>query len=267
MFIDTHAHLSNELYEKDVEEILRNAKSNGVDKIISIGCNLKEATESANLADKYQMVYSSAGLYPHDNKEESNIPDKEKLKMISIIASHPKVVAIGECGLDYKKPSIDEVKRSKDEQKDLFRMQIELSREVDLPVIIHSRYATLDTLKILKEEMYNSPFRAVWHCFGEDENVAKDLIEMGLMISITGIVTYPNAEELSKTVRSIPIESIMLETDSPFLLPQQLKNDGGKWNEPAYVKIIGEEIARIKGISADEVGRITSQNATNFFKL
>lgn len=267
MFIDTHAHLSNELYEKDVEEILRNAESNGVDKIISIGCNLKEATESANLADKYQMVYSSAGLYPHDNKEESNIPDKEKLKMISIIASHPKVVAIGECGLDYKKPSIDEVKRSKDDQKDLFRMQIGLSRELDLPVIIHSRYATLDTLKILKEEMSDSPFRAVWHCFGEGEDVAKDLVEMGIMISLTGIVTYPNAEELRKAVRSIPLENIMLETDSPFLLPQQLRNGEVKWNEPAYVKIIEEEIARIREISADEVGRITSQNAVKFFKL
>ncbi len=269
MLIDTHAHLVDEKLKDNIEDILGSAKRSGVEKTISIGCSVKEARASVELAEKYSSVYTTVGLYPHDSgdEEEQKIPLEKRLLEIDGLASHDRVVAIGECGLDYSTPPPWEKERTPEEQDYLFRKQISIARKHNLPVAIHSREATEDTLHILQNEMKKGEFKAVWHCFVDTKGVAKQLVALNIMISFTGIITYPSGKSLHKVVEALPLEKVMVETDAPYLVPQTQRSEGIKVNEPQYVTIVAKKIAEIKGISYDQVAETTTQNAIRFFNL
>ena len=269
MLIDTHAHLAYEGLAGRIDDVISKAKANGVDKIISIGCFLNEAVRSLDLASKYHEVYATVGLYPHDNGDdvERAMSMDERLDKVRELAKSPKIVAIGECGLDYSEPAPTELARTKGEQETLFRRQIGIARDLNLPVVIHSRRATEDTIRILESELENGKFRAVQHCFSDNLEVAQKLISMGFMISLTATITYPTGKDVAEAIKNVPLTSIMIETDSPFLVPHKERSAGVKLNEPCYVKMVAEKIAEIKGISLDEVAEITTKNAQEFFKL
>ena len=253
MIVDTHTHA-----------ILEENNNDRADFEILIGHTLKEAKNAIKQAKIHKHVFATCGLYPHDIKPEDEIPDEKKLLEIEILAKNEKVVGIGECGLDFTKPKLPEIKRTKKKQIKLFTSQINLAKKLNLPIIIHSRLATEELFIVLKQE---SPFQSVWHCFTENYITAKKALDLGLMLSITGIITYANANDLRDAVKKIPLENIMLETDSPYLVPQKAKDKGVKVNSSKYVRLIAQEIAGIKGISQKKVEDITSKNAFDFFKL
>lgn len=267
MFIDSHAHLASPQFANNIEEIISNARQNKVEKIITIGCTIAEAKASIKIAEKYAEVYATAGIYPNDTKNdtEANWPLDKKIEEIEQLASHEKVVAIGECGLDFSETHSAEINRGPTEQFERFEKQIALAEKLNKPFIIHSREATADTLRILKS--YGKPLNAVWHCFSESLETAEEALKLGLMLSFTGNITYKKNTELKDLVRQIPIDKIMIETDSPYLTPHKARSVKVKVNEPQYVRMIAEEIALIKGISIEEVAERTTQNTSKFYSL
>lgn len=253
MIVDTHTHKTSDESDKQRADIE-----------ILIGHTLEEARNAIKIAKSQKHVFATCGLYPHDIKPENEIPDSEKLKQIELLAKEDKVVGIGECGLDFTEPRLPEIKRDMNSQIELFTAQIGLSKKLGLPIIIHSRLATTELLEIIRKE---KTFPAVWHCFTEGYEIAQQALDLGLMLSITGIVTYPNAKDLQETIKKIPLEKILLETDSPYLVPSAAKAEGIKENSSKYVRLIAQKIAEIKGISQKEVEDKTTENAFAFFKL
>lgn len=254
MLIDTHAHLDMREFNDDREDVIKRAQDAGVEYIITIGTTVESSRDAVLLAEKYDCIYAAIGIHPHDVKDVLH-PAYEILRHF---AKHDKVVAYGEVGLDYyyeHSPRAD--------QKQKFRDMLREARELDLPVIIHDRDAHEDTIRILSEE-WSPDLGGVMHCFSGDTAMAHKVIEMGLSISIAGPVTFQKAESLREVVRQVPIEHILIETDAPYLAPHPLR---GKRNEPAFVRHTAEAIARIKGLSFDDVARITSFNAMQLFSI
>jgi TatD DNase family protein len=254
MLIDTHAHLEMREFNDDREDVIKRAREAGVEYIITIGTTIESSRDAVLLADKYDFIYAAIGIHPHEVKDILH-PAYEILRHF---AQHKKVVAYGEIGLDYHyehSPRTD--------QKRKFRDMLREARELDLPVIVHDRDAHEDTLQILSEE-WSPDLGGVLHCFSGDVAMAKHVIEMGFSISIAGPITFPKAESLREVVRQIPIENLLIETDSPYLAPQPVR---GKRNEPAFVRHTAEAIAALKGLSADDVARITSFNAMELFGI
>ncbi|MFH0935445.1 MAG: TatD family hydrolase [Candidatus Omnitrophota bacterium] len=252
MLIDTHAHLDFPEFDKDRDEVIKRAKLAGVDYIINIGSSLRGSERSLELARRYENIYAAIGIHPH----EADRFDKEAEGSIRKLASGSKVVAIGETGLDYYKNF-----SRRENQLSLFASLIKIARELALPLVIHSRNADEDTLKILKSAL---PLKAVVHCFSGSEDFLKACLDLGLLVSFTCNITYKKADDLKALVKLAPLERFFLETDAPYLAPQQLR---GRRNEPANVKILAEEVARIKGIGIDEVAAVTSGNAKKFFNI
>ncbi len=252
MFIDTHCHLDFPEFNHDREEVIQRAKTQGIDYIINIGSSLENTKVSLELAEHYDFIYATAGLHPHEADKFN--PDIRN--SLEALAKKDKVVAIGEIGLDYYK------NYSKGEnQKPLFISLVKLAKDLGKPVVIHSRQAQDDTLKILKEQM---PQKVVVHCFSGDENFLKECLALGFFISFTCNLTYRKADNLRSLAKITPLERLFLETDAPFLPPEGFR---GKRNEPMYVKFLAQEIAGIKEVSIEEVARVTSDNAKNFFGL
>ncbi|NQV13199.1 MAG: TatD family hydrolase [Parcubacteria group bacterium] len=254
MLIDTHAHLFKE-YDKDRAEVIQRALDNGVEKIINIGCNLQLSQTSIDLAAKYDNIYASVGIHPHDGDEDDL---GKAMAEIHRLAQQPKVVAIGEIGLDYFSL---EKESEKEVQKKLFREQLAIAKELDLPVILHCRDAYQDMLKILQSDKVN---RGVAHCFLGNREAAKRFIEQGLHLSFTGVITFKKQDEILQVVKETPLEKIMVETDCPYLAPEPNR---GKRNEPAYVRQIAEQVATIKEIGMDKIEETTTNNAINLFNL
>jgi len=252
MFIDTHCHLDFEQFDNDREEVIQRAKELGIDYIINIGSSLAGSEKSIELAKKYDFIFATVGIHPHE-ADNFNEETKEKLY---VLAKNPKVVAIGEIGLDYFKSY-----SSKESQERLFLCLIDLAKQLNLPLVIHCRDAQRDILKILKQEKIN---KAVVHCFSGDEDFLDSCLKEGFFISFTCNVTYKNAQHLREMIRIVPLNRLMLETDAPFLPPQQFR---GKRNEPAYVRFLAKFIAEIKGVEIEALGRITTENAKEFFNL
>jgi len=252
MLIDTHCHLDFPEFEQDRDEVIRRAKNQGIDYIINIGSSLEGSRKSLELARRYDYIYATAGIHPH----EADRFDKKQEVAIRELAKEKKVVAIGETGLDYYK----NYSRA-DNQKPLFVSLVRLAKDLNLPLVIHTRKAQGDTLGILKEAM---PLKAVVHCFSGDEDSLKECLDLGFFISFTCNITYKKAEDLRSLVKVVPLERLMLETDAPFLSPEGFR---GKRNEPSGVRLLAEEIARIKEISVDEIAGVTTANAKEFFKL
>jgi TatD DNase family protein len=258
MLIDTHTHLDDTRYEGDREAMIARAREAGVGAFITIGCDLATSRAAVELADRYPFVYASIGVHPH---EVRHIGD-DWYDEFRRLAQHPKVVAYGEIGLDYhynySPPKL---------QRERFREQILLARELRLPVVIHTREAQEDTIGILKEE-HAADIGGVFHCFTGDAWLARDGLDLGFDLSFSGVVTFQNAAMLREIVKTVPMDRILIETDCPYLTPAPHR---GKRNEPAYVRLVAEAIAGVKStaapVSVDEVGRLTSANARRLFKL
>ena len=255
MLIDTHAHLDFKEFDKDCDKVIKRAFENDVEKIINIGCNLDRSQASIDLAHKYENIFASIGVHPHDGKKNSIDEISEKLFEM---AQEKKVVAIGEIGLDYYRL---EKENDKDIQKKVFRTQLDIAKEFDLPVILHCRDAYEDMIDIIKKDNFK---RGVSHCFLGSKEIAKRYLELGFYISFTGVITFKNAGEVIDVVREIPLERILVETDAPFLAPEPHR---GKRNEPAYVKYVAEKIATIKEIGYDQVAKVTTKNAEELFGI
>jgi TatD DNase family protein len=254
MYIDTHVHLNAEQYNDDLEEVINRALDAGVKQMVVVGFDRKTIHRAIALAELYEFIYAVVGWHPVDAIDCTD----EDLKWIEELALHKKVVAIGETGLDYYWD-----KSPKDVQQEVFRKQIQLAQRVNLPIVIHNRDATEDVIRILKEENAEKT-GGVMHCFGGSVDTANTCIEMNFMISLGGPVTFKNAKKPKEVATEIPLEWLMIETDAPYLAPHPHR---GKRNEPALVLLVAEEIARLKNITIEEVGRITTENAKRFYRL
>ncbi len=258
MLIDTHTHLDDARYESDREAMIARAREGGVDTMITIGCDLATSRSAVALAGHYPFVYASIGVHPHEVK---HITDGwyDELRQL---ARENKVVAYGEIGLDYHYNHSDP-----DLQRRRFREQLQLARELSLPVIIHTREAQDDTIRILKEERA-SEIGGVFHCFSGDAWLAKDALDLGFYLSFSGILTFQNATMLRDIAKTVPADRLLIETDCPYLTPIPHR---GKRNEPAYVKHVAETLATITSngntLTAEDIGRLTSDNARRLFKI
>lgn len=252
MLIDTHCHLDFPEFNPDRDEVIKRAKSQGIGYIVNIGSSLEGSKKSLELACAYDFIYATVGIHPHS----ADMFDENAKEQVKKFIQQKKVAAIGEIGLDYYKNY-----SKADNQKSLFIFLIRLAGEIGLPVVIHNRQAEQDALGIIKEAM---PVRAVVHCFSGDEFFLKACLDLGFLVSFTCNITYKKSQGLRNLVKITPLERLMLETDAPFLPPEDFR---GRRNEPLYVKYLAREIARIKEISEEEVARVTTENAINFFGL
>jgi len=252
MFIDTHCHLDFPEFNQDRGQVIKRAKDQGIGYIINIGSSIDGSKRSVELSRQYDNIYATIGIHPHDADSFNN---KDEI-ILRELAGKNKVVAIGEIGLDYFKNY-----SKSDNQRKLFVSLIKLAKDFNFPLVIHTREAKEDTLRILKEAM---PLKAVVHCFSGDETFLKDCLDLGFLISFTCNITYKKAENLRDMVKLTPIERLLLETDAPYLSPEGFR---GKRNEPMHVKLLAQEIAGIKEINIEEIGRITTENAIKFFNL
>jgi TatD DNase family protein len=254
MLFDTHAHLNAEEYKDDLDEVISRAQEAGVTNMVVVGFDRPTIERAIELVDHYDFLYASVGWHPVDAIDIT----EEDLIWIEELASHPKVVALGEMGLDYHWD-----KSPKDIQKEVFRKQIRLAKKVKLPIIIHNREATADILEILKEENAEE-VGGIMHCFSGSPEVARECVNMNFYISLGGPVTFKNAKKPKDVAAEVPLDKLLIETDCPYLTPHPFR---GKRNEPGYVKLVAEQIAEIKGLSYEEVAAATTKNAKKFFGI
>lgn len=247
MYVDSHAHINYDMYE-DLDEVINTATENNVMKVVNCSEDLKNSLDVIDLHKKYSNLYPAVGIHPQ-NIDKSNIGDIDKLEQI---IKNENVVALGEIGLDYYYS-----RDNREKQILFFEKQLELSKKYDLPVIIHCRNATDDLLRILKK----SDVKGVIHCFSGSVETARELIKLGYYLGVGGILTFKNSK-LVDVIKSIPIEYILLETDSPFLTPEPFRKYR---NEPKYIPIIAEKLAQLKEIDVNEVMKITTNNANSVF--
>lgn len=252
--IDTHCHLTMSQFDADRSEVIRRAQDAGVTSMITIGTDLEDSKKAIALANEHEFIFAAVGIHPHDVKDIKD-PDYT-YETFKSIAANKKVVAIGETGLDYHYMH-SEARL----QQGHFRLHIETARGLGLPVIIHSREAKEDTLTILKEEG-GQKIRGVLHCFSGDMDMAEKVLEMGFYISFSGVVTFRNAKEILDILKVIPIERILIETDSPYLTPIPYR---GKRNEPAYVRYVAGKVAEVRGMSIEETCSVILRNAADLF--
>lgn len=254
MIIDSHAHLDSPDYDGDREEVIQRARDNGVEYILNIGCDLQSSLRSVELTEEYDFIYATAGIHPHEVKDINGTTYAEIRKLLA----HPKVIALGEIGLDYyRNHSPQETQRLH------FRKQIELARELRKPIIVHSRDANEDIINILSEYYPNNEnISGIFHCFAGDQHLADKALAMGFYISFAGIVTFKSADSLAAVARTIPADRLLVETDSPYLAPLPHR---GKRNEPAFVARTAEKVAEIRGLKTEDIERSTSLNFYNLF--
>ena len=252
MLIDTHAHLNDDRYSSGkVEEIINKMSEHNLEKIISVGYDILSSKKNIEIASIYENVFASVGIHP------GNIGDD--VFKIEEIAKNPKVIAIGEIGLDYHYENIN-----KEKQKEVFIHQIRLAHKLKLPIIIHLRDAYSDMLQILKENKEFLIYGAVVHCYSGSVEFAKELIKLGLYISFTGVITFKNAKKSLEVIKEMPLDRIMIETDCPYLCPEPFR---GSLNEPKFVNLVFEKICEIKNIEKLELEKILRENVRKFFNI
>ena len=258
IFFDTHAHLDYPDYTQDLGEVIARAQAEGISKIISIGTSLESSGRAIRLAEQFPNVFAAVGWHP---TEAAKAPDDLR-PALRELAKHPKVVAIGETGLDYHRLPGNEPEnaRYKQRQAEVFRQQLEVAVEFGLNCIIHQRDSFDDTLAQLK--LFAARVRGVFHCFGENAGRMKQVLEIGSLVSFTGIVTFKNGQNVRDTVAATPLDKFMLETDCPYLAPVPYR---GKRCEPAYVKEISETVAQARKCTLDELSTATCKTAREFF--
>lgn len=281
--IETHAHLDYPDFAPDLEGVISRAAEAGVTRIISIGTGIESSRRAVALAERFPNVHAVVGIHPTNVTEEG----LDFLPALGELARHPKVVAIGETGIDYhhvpeelQVPKVADVDSAllaqshgdqerliaegawKSAQADAFRMQLDLAVELGLNVVIHQRSAWNDTLEILRP--YTGKVRGVFHCFGGTPEEAAEVAALGHLVSFTGIITFKNAEQVRQTAASVPADGYMLETDCPYLAPVPYR---GKRAEPAHTRLVAEKIAEVRGISLEEVAEATTRTAEGFFRF
>lgn len=261
MLIDTHAHLDFSKFDGDRPAVIERARAAGVDVIVNVGTDLASSRRAVDLAEQYECVYAAVGVHPHDAKRL----DGAMLAQLRELAQNPKVVAVGEIGLDYYRDL-----SPRDVQRRAFQAQLAWAARLGKPVIIHDRDAhdeIMDALTGWARGLDNSPLAGrpgVLHTFSGDLAMARQAIDLGFYISISGPVTYKNARQLPEIVKALPLDRLLVETDCPYLAPDPYR---GKRNEPAYVRLVAERIAELKGIPLDELATTTTANARHLFGL
>ena len=254
MFVDSHCHIDFPELRAQLPDVLAAMRANAVTHALCISVNLPDWPGVMAIADAHPNVYATIGVHP----DYEDTPEPTVAQLVEF-AQRPKVVAIGETGLDYYRvPQFAD--QSMDWQRDRFRRHIRAARQAAKPLVIHTRSAAEDTLRLMREERAGEA-GGVMHCFTESWSVAQDCLDLGFYISLSGIVTFKNAKELHEVARRVPLERMLIETDSPYLAPVPFR---GKLNQPAYVKHVAEGIAALRGIAVEEVARITT---ANFFRL
>ena len=252
MLFDTHAHMNDSAFDDDREVVLLGLKDKGVDLMMNVGCCLDSSKDCIAMAEKYPFVYASVGSHP-DSADEV---DEAVIEQYRKMAQHPKVKAIGEIGLDYYYETIP-----REIQQKAFRMQMELAREISMPVIVHERNAHDDGMRIAKE--YKG-VTGVFHCYSGSAEMARQLVDMGWYIGFTGVLTFKNARKAVETAQRIPLERIVLETDCPFMAPEPFR---GRRNDPGYLYRMAERLAEIRGICVEEVRAVTTENAKKLYRI
>lgn len=253
-FIDSHAHLDDERFDEDRDDVIDSLYENDVQIVLNPGSDLNSSKKALALAEKYPFIYAAVGFHPHDSKYMK----EEYLDIFKEMAGKKKVIAIGEIGLDYYYDNSD-----RDVQRKWFREQIRLAKELDLPYIVHNRDAHEDVLRIMKEEHYEGA-RGILHCYSGSAELSREFIKLGFYISLGGPVTFKNARVPKLVAKEVPFDKLLIETDSPYLTPEPYR---GKRNEPKYVKYVAEEIAKIRNVSLDEVAEKTGENFNRLFNL
>ena len=255
MLFDTHTHLDDTRYDADRDLMIARAHEAGVDRMVTIGCDLATSQAAVALADRYPSVYASVGVHPHEVKQIGD----GWYDHLRRLAKHEKVVAYGEIGLDYHYNH-----SSPEDQRVRFREQVQLARELRLPIIIHTREAQQDTIRILQEERA-SDSGGVFHCFSGDAWLAKDALDLGFYLSFSGILTFPNAGMLRDIAKTVPVDRLLIETDCPYLTPVPHR---GKRNEPGFVRHVAQTLADLlDGMSLDAIAETTAANARRLFKI
>ena len=252
MIFDTHAHYDDKAFDTDRETVLRSAHESGVALILDPGCDVKSSRAAIALAETHDFVYAAVGIHP----EELDCWDEEALAEIRTLAEHPKCVAIGEIGLDYY---WDDSRR--EEQKLLFRWQLELALELNKPVIVHDREAHGDCMDIVRDY---PALRGVFHCYSGSAEMAKALIKRGWYLGFDGPVTYKNARKTLEVLEMCPLDRILIETDSPYMSPVPMR---GKRNDSRNLRYVADKIAAIKGLSPEEIERVTMENGRRLFTI
>jgi TatD DNase family protein len=259
MFVDSHAHLDGPEFDTDRDEVIQRARDAGVSAILNVGTGdphsgaLERALE---LADKHQEVYAAVGIHPHDARL---FDDKAEQRITSLIEQSRRVIAWGEIGLDFHYDN-----SPRDVQLEVFRRQLQLARDVNLPVIIHTREAEEETVEILTSQWAGCGLPGVMHCFSGSLQLAQQAIELGFYVSFSGIITFKKAEDLRAVAKEVPLDSLLIETDCPFLAPVPFR---GKRNEPAYVVEVARCLAELRGMSVEKIGEITTDNFWRVFNL
>ena len=249
---DTHSHYDDNAFDSDRYELLDNLLAGKCEKIVTLGCDIEKSSTSLLIAEKYDNVFAAVGVHPENC---SDVNEKTYLEDLKKLAAHPKASAIGEIGLDFHWEPFDRQKQIR-----FFRSQLDLARELDLPVCIHSRDSTKEMLDILRETKPNG----VLHCFSGSIEVAREILSFGMMISFTGLITFRNAKKAIEACRFIPIDRIMLETDAPYMAPVPHR---GERNDSGLLIHTAEKLAEIKGLTVEETVRICNENAERFFRF
>ena len=254
MLIDSHAHLEMPEFRKDLDEVIQRAKQSGVDSIFTVGTEKKDWKRAIEIAHSYPSIYAVLGVHPHNAKEI----DEKTYPVLRELCRDEKVKACGEIGLDfYRNLSPREVQLKR------FREQIGLARELHLPIVIHDREAHRETVEILKTEKA-AECGGIIHCFSGDDAMARACLDMGFYISIPGSITFKNSERFREIIKKLPLESLLVETDAPFITPEPFR---GKRNEPGYVRYTAQKVAEVKGVSFEKVAEITTENALRAYRL
>lgn len=255
MFIDSHAHLDDERFEEDREALINSLKENKIDLVFNIGADIESSKASVELAKKYENIYAVVGVHPHDAKDVS----EDYLEELDNLTKEEKVVAIGEIGLDFYYDN-----SPREEQRKIFKEQLDLAKKLNLPVVIHTRDANQETFDILREWAKDGDARAVLHCYSGSVELALEYIKLGFYISLGGPVTFKKSKVPKEVAKVVPIDKLLIETDCPYLTPEPNR---GKRNEPKYVAYTAETIAELRGITVEELAEATSKNTKQFFGL
>lgn len=254
MLIDSHAHLEMPEFKRDLEAVIQRAKESGVEYIFTVGTEKKDWKRALEIANLHPLIYAILGIHPHNAKEV----DDQTYPLLKELCKNKKVKAYGEIGLDFFRNL-----SPRDIQLKRFREQIGLAKELGLPIVVHDREAHQETLEILKSEKAEEG-GGIIHCFSGDYEMAKVCIEMGFYISVPGSITFKNAGGFREIVKKIPLESLLVETDAPFLTPEPFR---GKRNEPSYVRYTAQKVAEIKMVSFEKVAEVTTENAMRVYRM
>ena len=253
MLIDSHAHIDDDRFDADREAVLSRARAAGVDLIVNIGADMASSARSVALAEQYPQVYATVGMHPHDAKDMREQDYQQLVRW----AAQPKVVAIGEIGLDYHYDL-----SPRPVQQEVFLRQLDIARQTGKPFVVHEREAHADTFEIIRSAAKG--LEGVFHCFSGSIETARQYLKLGFYISIAGPVTFPKSAKTKEVARYVPLDRLLVETDSPYLTPQAFR---GRRNEPAYVRLVAEEIAALRELPLEELARATSENACRLFRI